>query len=101
MPKFIGMAAIVGFVISLLMLIAVSFYATILRDALRDCRTTQAELTNQRIKCENKIGALNGELKASSALVQVERDRIKGLEARLDASNTVRRCVSANGLFAS
>lgn len=92
MPKVIGISAIIGFCLSLVFLVATSFYAIALREALFECRQAHARLSNQNVQCENKTGALQADAADLAARIESEKRNARALEARLEAAGALRRC---------
>jgi hypothetical protein len=95
-PRVIGISAIVGFFLSLVFLVAVSFYAVSLRSALVSCRQTHVTSSNQVIHCENRIGVLNADKKELVSQIEREQGNIRALESRLEAAGSLRRCAAVS-----
>ncbi|MGE4064625.1 MAG: hypothetical protein AB7E79_14770 [Rhodospirillaceae bacterium] len=94
MPKLIGISAVVGFFLSLAFLTAVSFYAITLRAALINCRQTQTTLSNQVVRCENRIHAVSAHAEQLTVQIAREKSNARALESRLEAAGALRRCAS-------
>lgn len=97
MAKLVGISAGIGFFISLALLVAVAGYASALRSALLECQERQAGLSTERVRCENQLGVLRGQL---SNFQEDASRKITSLEARLEAAGAVRRCVGVTSNMA-
>lgn len=91
MAKVFGISAGIGLLISLILLVALAWYAAVLRGALSDCQGRQAKITNGRIQCESQLEALRVQIHDSQ---EAARQQVEDLEARLEAAGALRQCVS-------
>ncbi|MCC6915144.1 MAG: hypothetical protein IT566_15710 [Rhodospirillaceae bacterium] len=91
MAKFLGISAGIGFFISLVLLIIVSWYAAVLRSSLVDCWTMHTAINNEGTVCRNELGALRNEL---SRQLESSQREVQSLEARLESAGALRLCAA-------
>ncbi|MGE3332011.1 MAG: hypothetical protein AB7I36_00090 [Rhodospirillaceae bacterium] len=97
MAKIVGVSASIGFLLSVLMLVGVAWYATVLRTALAECRAAHVAANKALLKSENHRGSLREELANAAREIDGEHRKIIALESRLEAAGALRRCVSRDG----